>query len=273
MSSQLKTSFLSLKNNKVATFKNRIKNSLGSMSRPGAAQAREVFLAAPTDEWEGLKGRYSDAILAVANKKRKPELPGLDAFWREDLLAAVSQRSPRLVTLGELSRVMQWKLLRGKFRPLQKIVDSNNAKQVESVSQAAFRCLDAGNWKGAFEHMTKLRGIGQATASAVLAPFDPRNCPFMADEVMEAVLNGQRDYTAKIYCAMRTALVEKAEQLGEGWTAEDVGRALWTKAVLCTEEADRLSQKQIVIGDPSTCSGEMAEGNTSRRPAKKRRST
>jgi hypothetical protein len=45
------------------------------------------------------------------------------------------------MTLGELSRVMKWKLTRGKMRPLQKLVDGNDDRDVQALSAEAFKIV------------------------------------------------------------------------------------------------------------------------------------
>ena len=71
----------------------------------------------------------------------------------------------------------------------------------------------------ALRHLAVLRGVGPATASAVLAAIDPVRAPFMADEAMEAIPGfGLRKYTLKAYSQFRRALVERAESLQDaGW--------------------------------------------------------
>jgi hypothetical protein len=86
-----------------------------------------------------------------------------------------------------------------------------------------------------------LKAVGVATATAVFAPFAPSLIPFMADEVMEAS-SCKRDYTMKVYKELRSALISKATQLQAAskkskfphaeWTAEEVGKALWVRAMM-----------------------------------------
>ena len=53
----------------------------------------------------------------------------------------------------------------------------------------------------------------------------------MADEAMEAIPGlGERKYTLPHYLEFASALQERAIELGQGWTAELVGRALWAEA-------------------------------------------
>jgi hypothetical protein len=200
--------------------------------RQGTAAARDLFSTGSDEHWAKALASYSTAIDLIALSKNKPELQTLDLLWRE-LPIKVNQRSPPHLLLSELSQVMEWKLIRGKFRPLQKMCDSNSPSIVKTLSSSAFQSLKAGDWAQAIKTLSdkQLRGIGPATASAILAPFDPTLCPFMADEVIE-VTTGKRDYTPQLYQQMRSSLINKAKELGGNWNAENIGRALWSTATI-----------------------------------------
>ena len=77
----------------------------------------------------------------------------------------------------------------------------------------------------------ELCGVGPATASAILAALDGTRYPFMADEALEGC-GLKRDYTPSAYASFAERLITKASSLGGDWTAETVGRALWTQAIL-----------------------------------------
>ncbi|KAJ1441028.1 hypothetical protein B484DRAFT_443069 [Ochromonadaceae sp. CCMP2298] len=201
------------------------------MSRPGSEEAAQLFEGALGVEWKACLDRYQAAVACVAEKKRKPELVQLDNFLWGDLVRTAGDRKPVHITHEELAGVMKWKLARGKARPLQKLVESNSPSAVEEASAKALALVSKGKWEAAVGAITVLKGIGPATATAVLAPFAPALVPFMADEVMEAT-GCQRDYTLPVYKIVRSALLAKAGELGPDWTAEGVGKALWVRAMM-----------------------------------------
>lgn len=60
-------------------------------------------------------------------------------------------------------------------------VSSLDESSVESASRKAFKSLP--DLKKATSELTVLKGVGPATASAVLAAYAPDVAPFMSDEV------------------------------------------------------------------------------------------
>lgn len=204
--------------------------------REGTPFARALLASSAAEHWEAYAGLYSKALQSISAKRKSHELLELDAFLFSSLpTIARSGRDPSHLRLDELAKVMKWKLTRGKFRPLQKLVESNAPKDVQNATSRALQCLSEDKWEESFAHLTRLKGIGVATASAVLCIFRPDLCPFMADEVMESATDSGRDYTMPVYRKMRDSLIRKAEALGSDWTAEKVGKALWTAAILGEE--------------------------------------
>ncbi|CAH9121712.1 unnamed protein product [Cuscuta epithymum] len=135
----------------------------------------------------------------------KPNLVSLDGFYRNELPVLIRQRDPTpYIITSELTKLMQWKLTRGKWRPrLLDFVSSLDDEVVKSASQAGFRSLP--DVSKAISELTVLKGVGPATASAVLAAYAPDVAPFMSDE----------ELTAK----------------GLTFTPSDIERALWSSAI------------------------------------------
>lgn len=97
--------------------------------------------------------------------------------------------------------------------------------------------------KEALAPLTELKGIGPATASALLSAANG-SIPFMSDEAMLASL-GYKDYDVKTAVAFTAALQKKAKELsaadsGESsnWTARSVEQCLFA----ATKEAASASK-------------------------------
>lgn len=158
-------------------------------SRPGSESAASFFNECEDVEvWSMILLRYDEALNIVSSTKKNPKnLVELDKYWRVEYPALVLARSIPHFNLVELSKVMAWKLMRGKMRPLQKLCDSNCPDLVVTASTKAlnFLTMKKPDWKNAIIALTSLKAVGEATASALLAPLFPAFCPFMSDEVLE----------------------------------------------------------------------------------------
>ncbi|KAL2242161.1 UNVERIFIED_CONTAM: hypothetical protein Sindi_0334100 [Sesamum indicum] len=130
--------------------------------------------------WREALGYYEAVIKTLG----KPDIISLDDFYRKELPNLLHQRDPNpYITTDELSRLMQWKLARGKWRPrLLSFVSSLDDVVVRDTSAKAFASLP--DVSKAITELTVLKGVGPATASAVLAAYAPDVAPFMSDEVL-----------------------------------------------------------------------------------------
>nr|GMD96430.1 Ena/VASP-like protein [Ipomoea batatas] len=137
------------------------------------------FKCSDSGLWKEALSSYDARIEAL----NKPNLLSLDAFYRNELPLLLRQRNPTpYLTTSDLTKLMQWKLTRGKWRPrLLDFVSSLDDAVVKSASQAAFQSLP--DVLKAVSELTVLKGVGPATASAVLAAYAPDVAPFMSDEV------------------------------------------------------------------------------------------
>ncbi|KAL3734972.1 hypothetical protein ACJRO7_024176 [Eucalyptus globulus] len=115
---------------------------------------------------------------------------------------------------------------------LLEFVLSLDEEAVESSSRKAFGSLP--DVSKAVSELTVLKGVGPATASAVLAAYAPDVAPFMSDEAMVAALGHSKDYSLKQYLRFVEKLQAKAKELsaeGQLFTPSDVERALWSSAI------------------------------------------
>lgn len=211
------------------------------------------FNCSDTQIWKDALSSYASRILSLP----KPSLPSLDDFYRTELPSLLHSRLPEpYLTKSELHSLMQWKLTRGKFRPrLLGFVASLDEELVKTASQKAFLSLP--DLSKAVSELTVLNGVGPATASAVLAAFEPAVAPFMSDEAMVAVLGNSKDYSLKQYLELASKLKEKAQELSsedEIFTASDVERALWSSAIGAKLEKSNLQDSLKKSNKRKKCS-------------------
>ncbi|KAF4446269.1 hypothetical protein F53441_10071 [Fusarium austroafricanum] len=107
--------------------------------------------------------------------------------------------------LDDIKKLVEWKLRHGKFRPtLMNLVSSNDPIEAQRIVKRAVETYkkDA-NIEAALGVLTKLRGIGPATASLLLAVHDAPRVIFFADEAFWWLCcNGKQSpikYNAKEY--------------------------------------------------------------------------
>lgn len=72
----------------------------------------------------------------------------------------------------------------GTYRPkLAQLVASNSAEDVRKTTEEVFNLYEEDEFDKVLPQLTKLKGVGPATASLVLACYDPVNVPFFSDEL------------------------------------------------------------------------------------------
>lgn len=204
-------------------------------------------------------------LRAEASPKTSADLVELDGWYRGELRDSMETRRAEneegnaFLTLEEVEKLMQWKLAvrsflpltaekctltsssslsqRGKWRPrLQQLVSSNPSSSVHSCTSTA--SLPSLPRASALKELSTLKGLGPATASAVLALWYPSTEPFMSDEAMENVEayeegqegHGKREYTPKAWREFGEKMRARKEK--EGWeSVEELERALWSWAI------------------------------------------
>jgi hypothetical protein len=187
-----------------------------------------LWSSANCADWEAASDRYPEIIQA----QRVRDLPELDLWYRAELPASLAARAPVYVRRDELERVTRWKMKRGVWRERNRLlVIGNEPKTVKRLSIEAFAQVpDPGR---PIAVLSRLAGVGPATASAVLAAFRPDIYPFFDELVaMQIPGLGAVSFTPAYYQRYAAQLRELAERLKEQcrerqWSAQDVSQALW----------------------------------------------
>ncbi|KAJ6593397.1 hypothetical protein B0H19DRAFT_1090180 [Mycena capillaripes] len=167
---------------------------------------------------------------------------------------------------------MKWKLSRGKSRPtLLGLVAANPAALVLQSTSAALKAVQDANDDLdrallALPDACKMKGVGAATASALLTLQSPHLLPFMSDEAAAffAPTLGQIKYTDAFYKKFATAMVAEVRRLNAAnsesddaqvWDSMKLERALFTISIL-----KKHGQEDILDSDTpvaSTSSGSL----------------
>jgi len=201
---------------------------------------KEFIKSLSPDTWKFVLSKYAEIPQKKAASKTKPEarkeLIKLDNWYQNDLPTIINGRVEKYVTKEELEKLVRWKITRGKFRPtLPSLVASNSPDAVIDATKKAFKKLP--DIKSALDCACVLRGIGPATASAVLAAGAGDMVAFMADESVLAFSQiSVLKYDVRTYLQFNEAIIEVTNQLQKldpdfNWTAHKVEKTLWAHSV------------------------------------------
>jgi hypothetical protein len=201
--------------------------------------SRESVLESTSHEvWSELLDSYWDVL---REHKTKPKLHDLERWFVNTLQESVARTG--VFTKNDLIKLIEWKGTRGKFRPaLVRFAKDQSDDAVCKASRKAFAALRKDKSETlsdesmliAMKPLLDLRGIGPATASAILSSGDAR-IPFMSDELLMACLR-DRKYTLKHYFSMVEKLKDARDRIrprtGEMLTLRDMERIVFV-STLC----------------------------------------
>lgn len=187
---------------------------------------KDLWGSASGEAWRAALDAYPSVVAAQSNAR----LPELDAWYREELPAAIAKRASPFVTLEELAKVTEWKMHRGVWRARNlALVRGNDPQDVEAASRKGLDLVP--DPKGPIREMARLAGVGPATASGVAAAAAPDVYPFFDELVSKQVPGlGPVAFTLRYYIDYASALRDRSARLGEGWMPADVERALWSNS-------------------------------------------
>jgi len=183
------------------------------------------------EPWDAALAEYPRTIEARGGER----LHALDRWYHEDLPAAVHARKPAHLTGDELVQLVRWKMGRGIWRPNNLQLAATNSD--EDVAAATREGLAAApDLLAPVRAIARLRGVGAATASAVLAAIFPESYPFLEDVIAAQIPTlGPPAFTPRYYVAYASAIRDRAAVLAavcphQPWTPHAVDLALWAVA-------------------------------------------
>lgn len=156
--------------------------------------------------WRAALDAYHTRMGALNNDK----LVNLDRWFHEELPNAIAKREPPHMRASELVKLVDWKMTRGKVRPrLLDFAKAHSDETARDATSAAIAVIGGGGGKkkssgagegsemaktiavedlpSALEPLVALKGMGPATASAVMAAVDS-SIPFMSDDIIAVAL-------------------------------------------------------------------------------------
>ncbi|XP_015230614.1 PREDICTED: uncharacterized protein LOC107085013 [Cyprinodon variegatus] len=229
-----------------------------------------LFCCDEAATWRRVYEKYWDVVEARA-KDKKPKLLQLDKWYQEKLPALISSRPDKHLTQPELVKLMEWKLTRGKFRPrLQQLVASNSEETIQKCSRKAFNLLP--DVQAAIAELSTLKGVGPATASAVLAAGAPELTAFMSDEAMESIPGlTPIQYTAKHYALYLEKMTAQSAKLNkvdpqQDWTPHKLELCLWAMTTATKQQLPLLKDLNV---KGSRTQKQTSDPDSEQRPAKK----
>eukprot|EP00536_Pseudo-nitzschia_multiseries_P000128 jgi/Psemu1/178214/e_gw1.3.228.1 len=236
-----------------------------SKPRPGVAAAKRLSKSTDPKLWALVGSQYTEIV---------PRVKGLET-------TEMKPNDTKLcLSKDELLTVVAWKFSVGKPRhALMNHLRSNTEATVREHSSSGISIataretatnksnVAANETKKALQALMNLKGVGPATASAVLALARPDVFAYMYDEAIDCFMP-KRTYTLPTYMAVNERCLEIAEKLGDGWTTSRVATTLWTAArVSAYDLDDHTLKKRPVVDSAGTVDDETT---TERRRASKR---
>ncbi|KAI9781318.1 MAG: hypothetical protein M1839_006111 [Geoglossum umbratile] len=216
--------------------------------------------------------RYPTLISSLSKPPSSGQAYGLDTLSELDKYRSqvipdeLAKMDKKHLTKEQVELLTKWKLKHGKWRPrLANLVSSNSPSNIEDTTREAFALYSAkqGDPQPALNVLTRLSGIGPASASLLLSVYDPDNVPFFSDEAFRWVTweegkgegwDRKISYNNKEYAVFVEAVRAVRERLeaesgGKSIAAGDVERVGW---VIGREEEGAMGGEKKLKGGIKT---------------------
>lgn len=213
-----------------------------SKPRPGVAASKRLSGCTDAEIWSQVEKEYPGVVPRVKGLEDTVEKYSRLGTFLQGSKTKTKTATKDFLSKNELLAVVGWKFSVGKPRhALMKHLVSNTEASVREHSKAAIakaRGIDSSSTNNgtssndktkSLQDLLNLKGVGPATASAVLSLVRPDVFAYMYDEVIECFLP-KRAYTLPTYAKVNEGCTGIAERLGEGWTPSRVATVLWTAA-------------------------------------------
>jgi hypothetical protein len=220
-----------------------------SKKRPGVEAGVNLVALNDVKVWERIESHCADVTAQI------PRLTEHEAAVRElmgggEVAAPDGSSNPpkEHFTKSELDKVVLWKHTVGKNRIYNiKYLNANTEDAIEAHSRAAIalartisapECLEEdgtlsatgrASMQEAIGELGKLKGVGPATASAILSLVRPDVFCFLYDECIDT-FEKTRDYKVSNYLRVNSRCLQLARDLGADWTTARVAKTIWTAA-------------------------------------------
>jgi hypothetical protein len=153
-------------------------------------------------------------------------------------------------------------------------VSSNSASEIKSVTSSAFSAYadSPSNIAGPLATLTRLKGIGPATASLLLSVYDPESAPFFSDELFRYLhweapgvkgWNRPIKYNAKEY----VSLAERARDILDRFDAKDGVTAIRLEKVAYVLGKEAINLSEHIGGKSSSTAAPSASVRKSKAEA------
>ncbi|KAF4999169.1 hypothetical protein FGRMN_2628 [Fusarium graminum] len=202
------------------------------MASSNIASANKISL----EEFNRLLEQYPSLIKRISGEKGvkngQRTLEDLDKYRYNDALDTFNyNRRVRPMNLEDIKTLVEWKLRHGKFRPtLMKLVSSNDSTTAQDIIKQALEIYSKNaDIEATLAVLTKLRGIGPATASLLLAVHDASRVMFFADEAFWWLCCDGKQNSIKYNAKEYRELCSKVDHLRSrlGVEASDVERVAY----------------------------------------------